>query len=42
MKEKKLNGKLLIKNKDKYLVFNNETISSKRKKVMEKRIKDDK
>lgn len=32
-KEKKKKGKLIIKDKDKYIVFNNETISKERKEV---------
>jgi len=37
MSEKKLKGKLIIKNKDKYTVFNNEIISKERKEVLKKK-----
>jgi len=33
-KEKKLKGKLIVKDKDKYIIFNNEVISKKRKDVV--------
>ena len=32
--EKKKNGKLIIKDKDKYIVFNNENVSKERKDIV--------
>jgi len=36
-KEKKLNGKKIIKIKDKYIVFNNENITNERRDILRRK-----